>query len=231
MEKILLVDDDLDLCDLLREYLEAEGFSLDAVHSGRSGVDRALQGRYVLVILDIMLPGMSGFDALREIRSRSSLPVLMLTARGEDVDRIVGLEMGADDYLPKPFNPRELVARIRAVLRRGQKGEESPSSLLSAGDLELDGGARAVRINGRPLELTSVEFNLLEVFLRSAGQAVAREKLVLQVLKRSYSPFDRSIDVHVSNLRKKLGPYGDGSERIKTLRGEGYFFALPPEGI
>ncbi|QTX32458.1 response regulator transcription factor [Aminithiophilus ramosus] len=229
MEKILLVDDDLELCDLLREYLEAEGFSLDAVHDGRSGVDRALQGRYALAVLDIMLPVMGGFDVLREIRSRSSLPVLMLTARGDDIDRIVGLEMGADDYLPKPFNPRELVARIRAVLRRGRV-DEGPSSLLSAGDLELDGGARAVRVGGQPLELTSVEFNLLETLLRSAGQVVAREKLVLQVLKRPYSPFDRSIDVHVSNLRKKLGSYGDGSERIKTLRGEGYFFALPPEG-
>ncbi|QVL36335.1 response regulator transcription factor [Aminirod propionatiphilus] len=230
MEKILLVDDDLELCDLLREYLEAEGFSLDAVHDGRSGVDRALQGRYALAVLDIMLPVMGGFDVLREIRSRSSLPVLMLTARGDDIDRIVGLEMGADDYLPKPFNPRELVARIRAVLRRGRV-DEGASSLLSAGDLELDGGARAVRVGGQPLELTSVEFNLLETLLRSAGQVVAREKLVLQVLKRPYSPFDRSIDVHVSNLRKKLGSYGDGSERIKTLRGEGYFFALPPEGI
>ncbi len=230
MEKILLVDDDLELCDLLREYLEAEGFSLDAVHDGRSGVDRALQGRYVLAVLDIMLPVMGGFDVLREIRSRSSLPVLMLTARGDDIDRIVGLEMGADDYLPKPFNPRELVARIRAVLRRGRV-DEGASSLLSAGDLELDGGARAVRIGGQPLELTSVEFNLLETLLRSAGQVVAREKLVLQVLKRPYSPFDRSIDVHVSNLRKKLGAYGDGSERIKTLRGEGYFFAFPSEGI
>jgi two-component system response regulator CpxR len=172
---------------------------------------------------------MGGFEVLRELRAHSPVPVIMLTARGDDVDRIVGLEMGADDYLPKPFNPRELVARIKAILRRGQRTEESVSNNLNVGDLVLDPGARSVRIGGDPVDLTSVEFNLLEALLGSAGQVVPRESLVLHVLKRSYSPFDRSIDVHISNLRKKLGHYSDGSDRIKTLRGEGYFFASPPE--
>ncbi len=229
MEKILLVDDDLDLYDLLKEYLESEGFALDSAGDGRTGLDMAMETDYTLLILDVMMPNMGGFDVLRELRVHSSVPVIMLTARGDDVDRIVGLEMGADDYLPKPFNPRELVARIKAILRRGGAREESPSAHLTVGNLELDPGARSVRVDGKSLELTGVEFNLLEMLVRSAGQAVSREELVLRVLKRAYSPFDRSIDVHVSNLRKKLGLYRDGSERIKTLRGEGYFFALPPE--
>lgn len=229
VEKILLVDDDLELCELLKEYLETEGFVLESANDGRAGLEKAVKDHYTLVILDVMMPELGGFDVLRELRAHSSVPVIMLTARGDDVDRIVGLEMGADDYLPKPFNPRELVARIRAILRRGQRAEEVVSHNLTVGDLDLDPGARSVHVAGEPVDLTSVEFNLLEALLSSAGQVVPREKLVLQVLKRAYSPFDRSIDVHVSNLRKKLGHYSDGSERIKTLRGEGYFFALPPE--
>lgn len=229
VDKLLLVDDDLELCDLLKEYLETEGFVLESANDGRTGLEKALNGRYTLMILDVMMPEMGGFDVLRELRGHSQVPVIMLTARGDDVDRIVGLEMGADDYLPKPFNPRELVARIKAILRRGQRIEEVVSNNLMVGDLDLDPGARSVRVDGEAVDLTSVEFNLLEVLLRSAGQVVPRESLVLHVLKRSYSPFDRSIDVHVSNLRKKLGHYGDGSDRIKTLRGEGYFFAFPPE--
>lgn len=229
MEKILLIDDDLDLYDLLKEYLESEGFVLDSAGDGRTGLEKAMQNAYTLLILDVMMPNMGGFDVLRELRTHSPVPVIMLTARGDDVDRIVGLEMGADDYLPKPFNPRELVARIRAILRRGAAKEEGPSTALSVGDLDMDSRARSVRVEGETVELTGVEFNLLEMLVRSAGQAVSREHLALQVLKRTYSPFDRSIDVHVSNLRKKLGRYPDGSDRIKTLRGEGYFFALPPE--
>lgn len=231
VERLLLVDDDLDLCDLLKEYLEAEGFTLESANDGRSGLERVLEGGIRLVILDVMMPEMGGFEVLRELRAHSPVPVIMLTARGDDVDRIVGLEMGADDYLPKPFNPRELVARIKAILRRGQRTEESVSNNLNVGDLVLDPGARSVRIGGDPVDLTSVEFNLLEALLGSAGQVVPRESLVLHVLKRSYSPFDRSIDVHISNLRKKLGHYSDGSDRIKTLRGEGYFFASPPEAV
>ncbi|WP_300526098.1 response regulator transcription factor [Aminiphilus sp.] len=231
MERILVVDDDQELCSLLAEYLETEGFAVEALFDGRRVREKLLAGRFVLVVLDVMLPGRNGFDVLRELRSESDVPVLMLTARGDDVDRIVGLEMGADDYLPKPFNPRELVARIRAILRRrrGESGRSAPG-LLAVGDLELDQGGRSVRLAGTPLDLTTVEFSLLEELLRAAGQPLPREKLVLSVLKRPYSPFDRSIDVHVSNLRKKLGRYGDGSERIKTLRGEGYLYALPPEG-
>jgi len=231
MERILVVDDDQELCSLLAEYLETEGFAVEALFDGRRVREKLLAGRFVLVVLDVMLPGRNGFDVLRELRSESDVPVLMLTARGDDVDRIVGLEMGADDYLPKPFNPRELVARIRAILRRrrGESGRSAPG-LLAVGDLELDQGGRSVRLAGTPLDLTTVEFSLLEELLRAAGQPLSREKLVLSVLKRPYSPFDRSIDVHVSNLRKKLGRYGDGSERIKTLRGEGYLYALPPEG-
>ncbi|KUK58552.1 MAG: Two component transcriptional regulator, winged helix family [Synergistales bacterium 53_16] len=231
MERILIIEDDRELCDLLHEYLEAEGFCLDSAHDGRKGLEAARNDAYALVILDVMLPGMSGLDVLRELRKESNMPVLMLTARGDDVDRIVGLELGADDYLPKPFNPRELLARIRAVLRRGAREDgASGLPLFAVGGLELDPASRTVRLYGKNIFLTTVEFSILEILLRSAGRLVAREELVPGALKRVYSPFDRSIDVHISNLRKKIGPYPDGSERIKTLRGEGYLFAYPPEG-
>src|ERR1700751_983378 len=167
MERILVIDDDVELCGLVSEYLRAEGFAIECVHDGESGLKRAHAGEYLLVVLDVMLPGINGFEVLRRIRATSRLPVLLLTARGEDVDRIVGLEIGADDYLPKPFNPRELVARIRAVLRRthGEGSSEAPD-VVSVGDVELDPATRTVRLEGRPLDLTSVEFNLLEVLLR-----------------------------------------------------------------
>jgi two-component system response regulator CpxR len=178
-----------------------------------------------------MLPAMQGFEVLRQIRAQSPIPVLMLTARGDDLDRILGLELGADDYLPKPFNPRELAARIRAILRRAkpQPSELAPQlpEPILLGDLELDNAARVVRRGGEPLNLTTVEFQLLEVLLRAAGQVVTREVLVRDVLGREFSPFDRSIDVHVSNLRKKLGPHPDGTERIKGVRGFGYLYAVP----
>lgn len=178
-----------------------------------------------------MLPGINGFEVLRRIRATSRLPVLLLTARGEDVDRIVGLEIGADDYLPKPFNPRELVARIRAVLRRtrGDGGGTAPE-MVSVGDVELDPATRTVRLEGKPVDLTSVEFNLLEVLLREAGRVVPRERLVNAVLSRKFSPFDRSIDMHVSKVRKKLGDT-DSDEHIKTVRGVGYIFARPREKV
>src|SRR5437868_1096301 len=178
-----------------------------------------------------MLPGLNGFEVLRRIRDKSRVPVLLLTARGEDVDRIVGLEIGADDYLPKPFNPRELVARIRAILRRtAAKTETEVPDVICVGDVDLDPATRTVHHRGKPVELTSVEFGLLHVLLREAGRVVTREALVDEVLGRKFSPFDRSIDMHVSKVRKKLGD-SDSEEHIKTIRGAGYIFALArPKG-
>jgi len=222
MARILVVDDDVELVELLREYLEGEGFAVAAAHDGASGVRAAVSGEAELVILDVMLPELSGFEALRRIRERSAVPVIMLTARGEDVDRIVGLELGADDYLPKPFNPRELAARVRAVLRRGRADGAPGGGVLVVADLELDPAARRLRRGGEPVEVTGTEFSLLEALVRQAGRVVRREQLFKEVLGRRPVSFDRSLDVHVSNLRKKLGPLPDGGERIKTVRGVGY---------
>jgi DNA-binding response OmpR family regulator len=236
MDRILIIDDDFELCSLVTEYLAAEGFRVESVHDGETGLKRATVGGYLLVILDVMLPGMSGFDVLRRLRATSRIPVLLLTARGEDVDRIVGLEIGADDYLPKPFNPRELVARIRAILRRSAAdrkaiGSPRPPEILRIDDIELDPATRTVRHAGQPVELTSVEFNLLEVLLREAGRVVTREQLVSAVLSRKFSPFDRSIDMHVSKVRKKLGDMNGDEEHIKTVRGVGYILARPREKV
>jgi two-component system response regulator CpxR len=229
MDRILVIDDDVELCHLVSEYLRAEGFATECVHDGESGLKKATAEEYLLAVLDVMLPGINGFEVLRRIRAVSKLPVLLLTARGEDVDRIVGLEIGADDYLPKPFNPRELVARIRAVLRRTRGEGTSPApDVVTVGDVELDPATRTVRLEGKPVDLTSVEFNLLEVLLREAGRVVPRERLVNAVLSRKFSPFDRSIDMHVSKVRKKLGDT-DADEHIKTVRGVGYIFARPRE--
>ncbi len=231
MERILVIDDDVELCHLVGEYLQAEGFAIECVHDGESGLKKSAAGEYLLVVLDVMLPGINGFEVLRRIRATSRLPVLLLTARGEDVDRIVGLEIGADDYLPKPFNPRELVARIRAILRRTHtEGGALPPApdVVRVGEVELDPATRTVRMDGKPVDLTSVEFNLLEVLLREAGRVVPRERLVNAVLSRKFSPFDRSIDMHVSKVRKKLGDT-DADEHIKTVRGVGYIFARPRE--
>jgi len=226
VDRILVVDDDVELCSLVSEYLRPEGFQVEAVHEGKAGLARALSGDHLLTVLDVMLPGLNGFDVLRRIRDSSRVPVLLLTARGEDVDRIVGLEIGADDYLPKPFNPRELVARIRAILRRTRaKGEATIPDVIKVGDVELDPGTRTVLHKGKPVELTSVEFSLLQVLLREAGRVVTREALVDEVLGRKFSPFDRSIDMHVSKVRKKLGDSESG-DHIKTIRGAGYIFAL-----
>jgi len=228
MVSILVVDDDVELCELVAEYLQPEGFHVEAVHEGRKALERALSGEHTLIILDLMLPGMNGIEVLRRLRAQSRVPVLILTARGDDVDRIVGLEVGADDYLPKPFNPRELVARIRAILRRtgvgGQVASQPPEPVVM-GDVEIDPGARVVRRGNEPIELTSVEFALLEALVRSAGQVITREQLANSVLGRRFVAYDRSIDMHVSRLRKKLGPQPDGSERIKTIRGVGYTYA------
>jgi len=227
LNNILIIDDDKDLCDLLNDYLTPEGFAVEAVHDGLIGVERAVSGQYALVVLDVMLPGVNGFEALRRIRAVSRISVLMLTARGEEVDRIVGLEIGADDYLPKPFNPRELVARIRAVLRRVESQPQPRAGLerLIVGDVELVPGTRTVSRAGRNVELTSVEFSILETLLRQAGQVISREDLVKQALGRGFSAYDRSIDVHVSSLRRKLGARTDESERIKTVRGVGYLYS------
>ncbi len=230
-DKILVIDDDAELCSLVGEYLESEGFEVDAEGSGDHGADRALESDYSLIILDVMLPGINGFEALRRIRAKSEVPVLMLTARGDDVDRIVGLEIGADDYLPKPFNPRELVARIHAILRRSRARNNAPdppvAEKVTVGDVDLDTGSRTVNRDGLPVRLTAMEFDVLEVLLRNAGRVVGRENLVEQVLGREYSPYDRSIDVHVSNLRKKLGHKAGDLERIRSVRQVGYLYSLP----
>ena len=230
MDCILIVDDDVELCELVAEYLQPEGFEVEAVHNGEQGLQRALNSKYVLVVLDVMLPGMNGLDVLRQVRKSSRVPVLILTARGDEVDRIVGLEIGADDYLPKPFNPRELLARVRAILRRSH-GEPAggPADRVSVGDVQMDVGARIVRRAAEPVELTAVEFALLEILLRNAGQVVNREHLAQTVLGRKFVAYDRSIDMHVSKLRKKLGDYPGGGERIKTVRGVGYIYARPSE--
>jgi two-component system response regulator CpxR len=229
MNKVLIIDDDEELCELVSEYLSVEGFETEAVHDGETGLKRALTGEYGLAILDVMLPKMSGFEVLRSLRAGSKMPVLMLTARGDDMERIVGLEIGADDYLPKPFNPRELVARLRAILRRVQAvDEEAPPSpeKIQVDDLELSIPSRSVRIEGEELNLTSVEFDLLTVLLEHAGKIVKKEDLSEKVLERKLSPFDRSLDMHISNLRKKLGERNDGGERIKTIRSVGYIYTV-----
>src|SRR4030081_111102 len=180
MERILVIDDDVELCSLIAEYLQAEGFGVDCVHDGEGGLQKSKAGHYLLAVLDVMLPGINGFEVLRRVRAASRLPVLLLTARGEEVDRIVGLEIGADDYLPKPFNPRELVARIRAILRRTRiDGKPAPPApeIVCVGEVELDPATRTVRRDGKPVDLTSVEFNLLAVLLREAGRVVPRERL------------------------------------------------------
>src|SRR5437016_9713694 len=184
VDRILVIDDDVELCTLVGEYLAPEGFLVECAHDGKRGLEAAVTGEHLLVVLDVMLPGMNGFDVLRRIRGKSRVPVLLLTARGEDVDRIVGLEIGADDYLPKPFNPRELVARIRAVLRRTKEGKSAGASvpeILKVGDIELDPATRTVRQEGKPVDLTSVEFSLLEVLLREAGRVVTAGRWRVQV--------------------------------------------------
>ena len=227
MDRILIVDDDVDLVELVAQYLDGEGFEVEAVHNGEAGLQRALSGEHALVVLDVMLPGMSGLDVLRNLRQQSQVPVLILTARGDEVDRIVGLEIGADDYLPKPFNPRELIARIRAILRRAHDADRKEPGRLSIGDVEMDLGAHTVRRDGDPVELTAVEFSLLEHLLRSAGHVVSREQLAQSVLGRKFVAWDRSLDVHVSKLRKKLGERVDDRDRIKTVRGVGYIYTMP----
>jgi two-component system, OmpR family, response regulator CpxR len=228
---VLLIDDDEELGSLLSRFLEKDGFKIHVEVDGTSGLERAKTGAFCAIILDVMMPGMNGFDVLRELRRTSNVPVVMLTARGQDIDRIVGLEMGADDYLGKPFNPRELSARLRAIQRRVARVSSSPTAapepkaVLRVGDVELNSRARVVKRADDEVVLTSVEFALLEILMKAAGHIVSREDLSAQGLGRRLSQSDRSIDVHVSNLRKKLGVAADGSERIKTVRGFGYQYA------
>ena len=226
MNKVLIIDDDEELCELVSEYLSVEGFDTSVVHDGASGLNAARSGKYDLAILDVMLPKMNGFEVLKNLRTDSSLPVLMLTARGDDMERIVGLESGADDYLPKPFNPRELVARLRAILRRVQGDENERAEKIAVDDLEISETARTAKLNGDEVILTSVEFDLLKNLLIEAGKVVKKEDLSVRVLDRELSPYDRSLDMHISNLRKKLGNRPDGSERIKTVRSVGYIYTL-----
>jgi len=219
------VDDDAELCSLLSEFLAREGFTVECAHDGPGGLERALQPGIDLVLLDVMLPGMDGFEILRRLRPKSKVPVMMLTARGEDVDRIVGLELGADDYLPKPFNPRELVARLRAILRRYEP-RPAVSGQLEINGVSLDTGTRQVHSGGQPVELTTFEFDVLEVLMRAAGRVVSRDELMENFYNRKATPYDRSIDMHVSHLRKKLER---GETLIKTIRGVGYQFCRTPQ--
>jgi DNA-binding response OmpR family regulator len=223
MNSLLIVDDDVELCALLIERLAEDGFDLSAVHNGIDGLELASNGSYSLVILDVMLPRMGGIEVLKQLRARSSVPVLMLTARGDDIDRIIGLEVGADDYLPKPFNPRELVARIKAILRRMDE-RRTTLEKFTAGDILIDTTLREAYVANRSLQLTTIEFALLEVLVRNPGQALSREYLTDIALGRRLGAFDRTIDVHISNLRRKLDEHR-GVQRIKTIRGSGYLLA------
>jgi len=223
MEDILLIDDDIELSEMLTDYLGRYDLRVHAVHRGDTGLEAARTRSWPMILLDVMLPGMDGFEVLKQIRTFSTGSVILLTARGEDVDRIVGLEMGADDYLAKPFNARELLARIRAIRRRSATPvAASASAQLIVEDLVLDTASRTVTRDREPVELTDVEFTLLEVLMRSPGKVVEREPLAEQVLGRKFSPFDRSLDMHVSRLRRKLG----SEDRVKTIRGSGYQLVL-----
>ncbi len=228
MKRLLIVDDDHGLVNLLKRFLEAEGFTVDTAYDHGDGLKAALSGDHEIIILDVMLPGGSGFELLKSLRQQSGVPVLLLTARGEAVDRILGLEIGADDYLAKPFDPRELVARIRAILRRTQEGvpnapRPDADEVLTVGDIAMSMATRTVTCNAQPVDLTSVEFNVLELLLRHAGNVVTREQIAEVALGRPLNPFDRSVDVHVSRLRKKLGSFAGSEDLIRPIRGIGYF--------
>ena len=227
MDKILIIDDDEELCELVSEFLTSEGFEIESANDGETGLKMALSGDFDIAILDVMLPKMNGFDVLRSLRAKSAIPVIMLTARGDDMERIVGLEIGADDYLGKPFNPRELAARLRAILRRSSGSVEAElTEKLDVDGIQISGSSRMATSDGVDLGLTSVEFDLLYALLKDAGKIVKKEDLSENVLERKLSPYDRSLDMHISNLRKKLGPRADGSDRIKTIRSVGYIYTL-----
>ena len=226
MPNLLLIDDDIELCEMLAEYLESENFTVAIAHNGLSGLDLARADNagntknYDAIILDVMLPEMDGFSVLRELRKSITTPVLMLTAKGDDIDRIVGLEMGADDYVPKPCNPRELVARLKAILRRTQSEVTQTLDVIKTGELEIQPSSRKAIYKSVQLSLTSSEYNLLEVLAKNTGQVVDKETLSEQALGKKLTDYDRSIDMHLSKLRQKLGD--DSQQLIKTVRGRGY---------
>lgn len=225
--KILLVDDDQELCELLARYLEREGIETDLVHTGPEGLEKGLSDKYDAIVLDIMLPGMTGLEVLAELRHKSNIPVVMLTAKGDEMDRILGLEIGADDYLPKPCNPRELLARLRAVLRRTIANVvEEPSSdgIIRIDELEIDHSQHRVLKDKEILELTVTEYNILNTLVSHLGKVVEKNQLAEEAMSRPLTLFDRSLDMHLSNLRKKLGLHKDGKTRIKTIRGVGYMY-------
>ncbi len=226
MVKVLLIDDDVELVGMLGEYLEQESFEVKAVHDGESGLLEALTGNYAIAVLDVMMPCLNGIETLRRIRMKSRIPIIMLTAKGDDADRIVGLELGADDYVPKPCTPRELTARIKAILRRMQPPvtEEGAPEVLEVGHLKMWPSQRRADWDGNPLDLTSTEFNLLEVLVRHAGQSVNKNKLSELGLGRPLARFERSIDVHMSSIRHKLGVLPDGRSCIQTVYRQGYQF-------
>ncbi len=228
--RVLLVDDDRELCLMLSEYLVAEHFEVKSVHDGADALTELGRDKYQILILDVMLPGVSGFDVLRRLGAANETPVLMLTARGEDVDRIVGLELGADDYLSKPFNPRELVARIRAILRRvtSRGAREHVPDTLSVGPIVLNTGTHQVRVHDRLIPLTGAEFRVLELLMRSAGQVLSRESMTEQALGRKLVAYDRSIDTHISNLRRKLELEAGRNPEVKNVRGAGYTLTWAP---
>ena len=219
MQRILIIDDDEELCDLVAEYVRAEGFEADATGDGEAGLAALRRGGYDMVLLDVMLPGANGFEILRRLRSESDLPVLMLTARGDDVDRIVGLEIGADDYVTKPFSPRELTLRVQAILRRGRAG---PHALLEHGGLSLDTERHRCRVGDAPVDLTAKEFRLLTTLMGRPGRVMSRQALLEEVWGRDITVTERTVDTHLKRLREKLGPAGD---LIETVRGVGYRFA------
>ena len=227
MSKILIIDDDIELCELLSDYLQSEGFEISIANDGHRGLTQINSDSPDLVVMDVMMSPISGFETLKIIRGQDlSLPVIMLTARGDDIDKILGLELGADDYLPKPFNPRELCARIRAILRRSQSTDSSESSSCEIEDVLIRLNSRQVFINQQELDLTSAEFDILHTLIKTAGEICSKEMLTEKGLSRKLEMYDRSIDMHISNLRKKLGKKPDGSDRIKTIRGIGYIYTL-----
>ncbi len=227
MDRILVIDDDPGLTGLLAEYLQARGLQVLSAPDGDQGIAQLRAGGIDLVILDVMMPGKDGFEVCREIRAESAVPVIMLTARGDELDRIVGLELGADDDLPQPFNPRELLARIRAVLRR-RAPATADSEVISAAGVRLDPERREVRVDGQPVELTTTEFEILRVLVASAGRVVPRERLMEMARGPDWAAFERSVDVHVSHLRRKLGDDSRSPRRIKTVRGVGYMVPSGP---
>jgi two-component system response regulator CpxR len=224
---VLIVDDDEEFADLVAEFLAAEGgFTVAMRYDGASGVDAAVNQQFDVIVLDVGLPKLNGFEALKQIRQQVDTPVVMLTARGDDIDRILGLEIGADDYIPKPCNLRELVARIRAIMRRLDRPRtaESDEDQVVIGDMKIEPGSQSVFRNGELIPLTGAEYLILEALVESAGQVVDKDSIARQALGRRIMPYDRSVDVHIGNLRKKIGPLDDGRQRIKTVRGRGYLY-------